>query len=70
MKNEHKEVCETQKKCDNCVRKDLMDLVSILSNIFDINQRYTWSEQASYKNEIDAIHKRLVGYNEDPTIDK
>jgi len=46
-------------KCAQCVKKELIELTTILGNYFDISNRYTWAEQAAYKNKIDSIRKNL-----------
>ena len=58
------------KKCESCVREDLADLTLILSNILDIERRFTWSERAVYKRKIDDIHNRLKKQADDVVSDK
>lgn len=52
--------------CSACnLREELINLAEIVSKILDGERRYTWSEKASYKMEIDKIIKRLNGEDQD-----
>lgn len=52
--------------CEDCpVRKEVLNFAEIASKILDDTRRYTWSEKASYKMEVDEIIKRLKGENQD-----
>jgi hypothetical protein len=46
--------------CETCVvKKELIELTTILSKFFDITERYTWAEQGDYQMKITKILKRL-----------
>ena len=52
--------------CSACnLREELINLADIVSKILDNTRRYTWSEKASYKMEVDKIIKRLKGEDQD-----
>lgn len=47
-------------QCDTCaIKKELIELATVLSKFFDISARYTWAEQGVYKSKMDNILKRL-----------
>jgi hypothetical protein len=47
------------------LREELVNLAEIASKILDGEHRYTWSEKARYKMEINKIIKRLKEEDQD-----
>lgn len=53
-------------ECSDCpVKKELINLAEIANKILDDTRRYTWSEKAGYKIEVDKMIKRLKGEDQD-----
>jgi cell division protein YceG involved in septum cleavage len=47
-------------QCSTCpIKKELIEIATVLRDYFDIKNRFTWVEQGDYRIKMDKLLKRL-----------